>query len=285
MHTFLAYICCLISVMSYSQDLSGIWRGAMTQNGYSIDKSSLLFMELDINKGSITGVSRDELYNTETFALKNIKGTQKGLQLEIQQTVITNKTSPSRTNWCKLNLTLTYNPKSGYLEGTYTSSDCRNAVGKVILYRTASNFSKDKTPLESHHWFDVLLKDLAKGFSAPEIRKQERENFAFRPIYFDYDEAVIKPEFNSFLDSMIRVVESHSDLRVRVTGHTDSDGSNAYNDGLSQRRAEAIISYFVSKGLSRDRLVFDFKGETQPADTNETPEGRQHNRRVDFRFI
>ena len=285
MRILFPFIFCSITIGCLSQDLSGIWRGVLIQNGYGIEKGSLLFLNLTIDEGLVSGISRDEVYNTETFALKNLKGTQKKNVLDLQQSVITRKTSPSKTNWCKLVMNLTYDEENGYLEGTYTSSDCRNAVGKIILYRTESKFSEGEKPAESHHWFDILQQDLKKGLKAPEIRKKERENFVFQPIYFDYDKSDIKPEFYAFLDRMIKVVEGHSDLRVKVTGHTDSDGSNNYNDGLSQRRAQAIIDYFVSKGLSADRLVFDFKGETDPVDTNDTPEGRQRNRRVDFRFI
>lgn len=84
---------------------------------------------------------------------------------------------------------------------------------------------------------------------------------------------------------MIQIVKGHSDLRVQVTGHTDAEGTNGYNDILSKKRAEAIIKYFVDNGLSEDRLKFDFKGENNPAATNDTAEGRQKNRRVDFEFI
>jgi OOP family OmpA-OmpF porin len=54
---------------------------------------------------------------------------------------------------------------------------------------------------------------------------------------------------------------------------------------LSKRRAEAIIGFFTAHGLSKDRLEIDFKGESAPVDNNTTPEGKQHNRRVDFSFI
>jgi outer membrane protein OmpA-like peptidoglycan-associated protein len=84
---------------------------------------------------------------------------------------------------------------------------------------------------------------------------------------------------------MIKVVKGHSDLRVKVTGHTDSDGSDQYNDTLSYNRAQAITNYFVKRGLSPDRLVIEFKGEHSPIDTNKNPEGKQRNRRVDFEFI
>jgi outer membrane protein OmpA-like peptidoglycan-associated protein len=84
---------------------------------------------------------------------------------------------------------------------------------------------------------------------------------------------------------MARVVDGHSDLRIKVTSHTDGDGSDAYNIELSKKRAEAIVNHFVSLGLSKDRIVIDFKGEKEPIDNNNTPEGKQKNRRVDFSFI
>ena len=74
-------------------------------------------------------------------------------------------------------------------------------------------------------------------------------------------------------------------MRVKVTGHTDADGSDAYNDELSKRRAKAIVDYFEAHGLSEDRLEFDFKGEHEPVDSNNTSSGKQRNRRVDFKFI
>ena len=84
---------------------------------------------------------------------------------------------------------------------------------------------------------------------------------------------------------MIRVIKSHSDLRIKITGHTDSDGSDEYNEDLSQRRAESLVNFFVRNGMQRDRIVIDFKGEKEPVGSNKTDEGKQSNRRVDFSFI
>jgi outer membrane protein OmpA-like peptidoglycan-associated protein len=70
-----------------------------------------------------------------------------------------------------------------------------------------------------------------------------------------------------------------------VIGHTDADGSASYNVALSERRALAIIDYFVGKGLSRDRIKIQFKGESEPIGDNKTVDGKQLNRRVDFLFI
>jgi len=273
-------------IFAMGQSLDGVWKGSMYANGTSIESGRVIYLEIQGEKsGTITGRIRNEIYNTNDFALKNIKGEAKSGTISLSETVVSKKATGSKTNWCRSQLTLVYNEKTGYLEGTYTSSECRNFAGKVILYQEDNQFPEETINPESHHWFDLLAKDLKKGLNAPKIRKIERETFAFSPIYFDYDKAEIKTEFNAFLDRLIKVVEGHSDLRVKVTGHTDSDGSDAYNDGLSQRRAQAIINYFVSKGLSADRLEFDFKGEKKPAASNDTSEGRQQNRRVDFQFI
>lgn len=275
----------LITQTAFSQNLSGVWRGAMMQYGTSMEKATLIYFDLSVDAGIVEGNVRNEIYSTETFAIKKLKGTAKENTLDFKEIVVSKKTSPSRVQWCRLVCSLIYNPETGYLEGTYTSSDCRNVVGKIIAYRTEAKFATDEKPTESHHWFDVFLSDIQKGFKAPEIRKKERENFKFEPIYFDYDKAEIRPEHYAFLSSMIKVIEGHTDLRIKITGHTDADGSDSYNDDLSKRRAETIIQFFTTRGLSRDRLEFDFKGEKQPVDNNDTPEGKQRNRRVDFQFI
>jgi outer membrane protein OmpA-like peptidoglycan-associated protein len=126
---------------------------------------------------------------------------------------------------------------------------------------------------------------LLKGRKAPEIQELERKNFQFQPIYFDHNKAEIKPEFYNYLAKMARVVNGHSDLRIKIIGHTDADGSDIYNIDLSARRAKAIQEYFLKCGLESFKLVIDFKGEKMPIDNNQTSEGKQHNRRVDFQFI
>lgn len=275
-----------IATLAHSQSLQGLWKGSYYANGTSPEKGKIVYLEIKEDKsGELQGRIRNEVNNTEEFAIKQFKGQSKEGKITLTETLISKKATGSRTNWCRLQISLSYNSETGYLEGTYLSNECRNYIGKIILYRENGVFPGEIANMESQHWFDVLAKDLKKGLKAPEIRKKERENFVFNPIYFDYDKSDIKPEFYAFLDKLIHVVEGHSDLRVKVTGHTDSDGSDAYNDGLSRRRAQAIIDYFVSKGLEADRLEFDFKGEKKPADTNTTSEGRQRNRRVDFQFI
>jgi OOP family OmpA-OmpF porin len=265
--------------------LNGVWQGIMIKDGSTKEQSIIFFMNIELEEGVVSGNTRNEIYDTDLFAVKKIKGKATGNQLSFAEFVIEKKKSSSKINWCNISGDLTFNDSTGYLTGRYYSTDCKRNSGKIILYRSKAEFSKTEDIILSHVWYQIFLKDLSKGYNAPEIREKERKSFAFQPIYFDYDKDELKPEYFPFLIKMVRVVDGHSDLRIKVTGHTDSDGSDQYNDGLSKRRAEALISFFVSQGLSRDRIVLDFKGEKEPVDTNNTPEGKQHNRRVDFSFI
>jgi OOP family OmpA-OmpF porin len=287
MKTFLFSIaCCVFSLSVEAQVLlSGSWQGLLVRDGVPLKNASIIYLNVPSNENQFIGKIREEVYDTDLYAIKKIKGNINQRALSFQQTVIEKKKTNSKTTWCLLSATLTYNDSTGYLEGVFTSSDCRNNRGKIVLYRiTNTTIDAEKSP-QSHAWFSTFISDYAKGYFSPEIRKKERDHFIFQPIYFDYDKADIKPEYHDFLIRLIRVVNGHSDLRIEVTGHTDADGSDDYNLDLSKRRAEAIIAFFTSHGLSKDRLEIDFKGESAPVDNNSTPEGKQHNRRVDFSFI
>ena len=264
---------------------SGTWQGVMMRKGTSLKDAVLIYFDFTLEDGHISGFSREELFDSPNFSVKKLDGDMNGDQLEIQQIVQTKSQQSSRSKWCRFSVNLNYNPLTGYMTGEYVSTDCRNVMGDLILYRMDFKLSQTDEAETSQLWFDQFKKDYAEGLNAPEIRRKERENFVFEPIYFDYDKFEIRAEHNAFLDGLIKVVKGHSDLRIKVTGHTDSDGSLEYNDSLSMNRARAITDYFVKRGIRADRLVIDFKGERDPIDSNNSPEGKQRNRRVDFDFI
>jgi OmpA-OmpF porin, OOP family len=271
---------------SFSQeDLNGVWQGINIPAGKKIEQGTIIFLNLSIEGDQVEGQSREEYYNTKFFAIKKLKGTVKNKIVSVNQYVIEKKVTKSALTWCLLKMELQYNDSTGYLEGKYTSSDCRRSSGRIIFYRSNAKFSDNEEFMLSQHWINIFKKDLTLGYNAPQIREIERANFQFKPIYFDYDKDSLKPEFEQFLIDMIRIVNGHTDLRILVTGHTDSDGTNEYNDDLSLRRAKTITEFFTSHGLDKERIQIEFKGENDPIDTNQTPEGKQKNRRVDFSFI
>lgn len=105
-------------------------------------------------------------------------------------------------------------------------------------------------------------------------------------VYFDTNKATLKPESDKALDEAGKILAKWPQLRIEVAGHTDSMGDEAYNQGLSQRRAQAVLDYFLSKfSLKADRFSVKGYGESAPVADNGTPEGRAQNRRVELRVL
>jgi OmpA-OmpF porin, OOP family len=103
--------------------------------------------------------------------------------------------------------------------------------------------------------------------------------------FFDFDKAVLKPEGKAKLDDLTDKVKSINLEVIIAVGHTDSVGSDAYNQKLSIRRAEAVKAYLVSKGIEKNRVYTEGKGEKQPVADNKTAEGRAKNRRVEIEVV
>jgi OOP family OmpA-OmpF porin len=103
-----------------------------------------------------------------------------------------------------------------------------------------------------------------------------------RGIEFGFDKAEVTDASKVVLDTAIETIASCKELRVKVDGHTDSIGTEAYNEGLSERRARAVRDYLVSKGVGEGRLTARGLGEMQPIASNDTSDGRARNRRVEL---
>jgi outer membrane protein OmpA-like peptidoglycan-associated protein len=114
----------------------------------------------------------------------------------------------------------------------------------------------------------------------------KKKVFALEKIYFEFAKADIKRESFGILDEVARVLLENPEIgRVRVEGHTDSVGSDEYNQILSQARVESVRRYLIKKKVSAERLEAVGFGESKPIATNDTPEGREKNRRVEFVLI
>ncbi|RIH63419.1 OmpA family protein [Mariniphaga sediminis] len=101
-------------------------------------------------------------------------------------------------------------------------------------------------------------------------------------ILFGFDESNLSADAKTNLDKLVVVLNSYADTDIEIQGHTDSKGSLAYNQNLSEQRAETVSGYLTGKGIAYNRLNIKGFGETLPKYENDTADGRTQNRRVEF---
>jgi OOP family OmpA-OmpF porin len=103
--------------------------------------------------------------------------------------------------------------------------------------------------------------------------------------FFDFDKSVLKPEGKAKLDDLTSKVKDINLEVIIAVGHTDAIGGDTYNQKLSVRRSEAVKAYLVSKGIEKNRVYTEGKGEKQPVADNKTKEGQAKNRRVEIEVV
>ncbi|MBK5002545.1 OmpA family protein [Pseudomonas sp. S31] len=101
-------------------------------------------------------------------------------------------------------------------------------------------------------------------------------------VMFAFNSAELTPASEQRLQSLLPRLQELGVTRIRVVGHTDSVGSDSYNQALSERRASSVAQYLISQGLAPDKVTSQGRGESEPIADNDTEEGRAHNRRVDL---
>jgi len=122
-------------------------------------------------------------------------------------------------------------------------------------------------------------------------RLEKNKIFVLNNIYFELDKSDIKPESAVELNKLVEVLNDNPEIKIEMSSHTDSIASNDYNLALSQRRAESTVKYLVNKGIAPERLVAKGYGESKPIarnsnrDGSDNPEGRQRNRRTEFKIL
>ncbi|RZJ70816.1 OmpA family protein [Flavobacterium sp.] len=174
------------------------------------------------------------------------------------------------------------------VEATFKASG-RERFFSIGNFRTNTETTKKliqkQTDLTSYYYIDLVeitafTEDTA--FEIPSKEKLEIDKSYTLPVSFEFDSAKITPEAESKLEEIIAYLESHPDIKLRLSGHTDNVGSEDYNRKISLKRVQSVAHYLVSKNVESQRIqTFGF-GESQPIDDNATDVGRAKNRRVEF---
>lgn len=121
---------------------------------------------------------------------------------------------------------------------------------------------------------DIYLKKVKVG-----------EAIVLRNIFFDFNKATLRPESKAELDRLVQLMRENPTLKIEISGHTDNIGSAEYNKRLSEQRAKAVVDYLIQAGISADRLTYAGYGFERPIAPNTTEEGRQLNRRTEFKIL
>jgi len=131
---------------------------------------------------------------------------------------------------------------------------------------------------------------VAAPVAAPEVSDTWKTLLSDKPVTlkgtnFDFDSAKLRPAADGKLKEVAEFAATYQDAKLDVSGHTDSTGSDAYNQKLSERRANAVKADLVKRGVASDRIVTEGYGEAKPVASNKTKAGRAENRRVEIRSV
>ena len=170
--------------------------------------------------------------------------------------------------------------------GSLTVSDIDVKLAGDALYDAAidqirSTLSAD-LPQGWHAAADISMKPPASSVDPPVCQQLFSELLAKAKIRFESGKATIDPDSSGLLDNMIETAMRCPSASIEVGGHTDSDGDEAGNLALSQRRAQAVVDYLVKAGIPADRLTAVGYGQSQPVASNDTDQGKAQNRRIEF---
>lgn len=135
-------------------------------------------------------------------------------------------------------------------------------------------YNVERDNLKNQENLEISLTPIASG-----------EEFVFENIFFDFDRDELKPESKSSLLRLLEFLKENPSVRIQITGHTDNVGSATYNQSLSQRRAESVKQFLLSKGIPEARLLSEGKGDQEPLRPNDTAENRALNRRITISIL
>ena len=175
-----------------------------------------------------------------------------------------------------------------------------NATGEVILRTTADKLGKYASKFKAGknygmtisadgYLFESINLDIPPGkekLKLPPIKLKKIEagkNIVLNNIFFDFDKASLRPDSKPELERVVTVLKDNPSMKIEISGHTDNKGSATYNLKLSESRSKSVVDYLVSRGIERNRLTFKGYGFLKPIASNDTEEGRQQNRRTEFK--
>ena len=158
---------------------------------------------------------------------------------------------------------------------------------------TTTNIASPNSLKYGYYYIDdILVKKEPPFLEIPEENKistwepiEEGKIIRLKNIFFDIDEAELLPHSHIELQKLLQLLQTYPNMIIEISGHTDIDGNDEYNLQLSTRRAKAVVEYLISEGISPHRTLYNGYGRSRPIAENNTAEGKQLNRRVEFLIL
>ncbi len=171
---------------------------------------------------------------------------------------------------------------AGAVIGNQAKSDRGKVVGAVAGAAAGAAIGNYMDKQQRELEAQLAAEQQAHQIELERVREDTIKLNLSSEVSFDYDSAALKPSFYPSLEKIATVIREHEQTAVEIVGHTDSRGSEAYNQRLSEKRAEAVAQYLIQQGVSPSRITTSGRGESEPRGTNSTEAGRQLNRRVEI---
>lgn len=175
--------------------------------------------------------------------------------------------------------------------GVYASANSNSLTGKFLLSLPAGE-NYGISVLAEGYLFHSENFDLPKGDGFNMVSKDIElknikvgNNIALKNVFFNTGKWGVKTESYAELDRLLSLMLDMPSLKIEISGHTDNIGSESFNELLSQKRADAVVNYLVEKGIDKNRMIAKGYGQSNPVESNNTPEGRASNRRTEFEIV
>jgi outer membrane protein OmpA-like peptidoglycan-associated protein/Tol biopolymer transport system component len=251
--------------------------------------------EKDIYMVTILGPEKPVISNNEDNLLASLTKPVKETVIEPTVEIKSNKLTLLKgtiiddvsSNPLKATIELTDNVKNDVI----ASFESNSATGKYLVSLPSGvNYGiavKADGYLFHSENFDIPAatgyNEISKDFRMKKIEVGNK--IVLNNIFFDFDKSTIRSESTAELDRLTKMLSDMPSLKIEISGHTDNIGNAAYNKTLSENRAKSVVDYLVNKGINANRLTFVGYGFDQPIATNDTEEGRQKNRRTEFKVV
>lgn len=247
---------------------------------------------LDIYKVTFWGPKKQVLYDTEDLLLASMAVPMTNMNLEKPKVVEKKSLTVFKG---KVIDAITKKPITAAIEimdngkgEAISNLSTNSATGKFLMSLPAGKNYGITTTKEGYLFHSENF-NLPEGDDFNMVNKtiemyniKVGSKIALRNVFFASGKSDIKSESNAELDRLVKLLKDVPNLKIELSGHTDNRGSEKTNTKLSQERAQAVVDYLISKGISADRLTAKGYGPSQPIDTNDTAAGRQANRRTEF---